>query len=457
MDRTLRTALDAALQYLDGLDSRPVAPTASLDLLRARIGTDLSDESIAPDQVLRDMVAAVDGGIMGSASGRFFGWVIGGALPAAVGADWLSSVWDHNAALHSTGPAAAVVEEVAGRWLKQILRLPEQASFAFVSGCQMANVTCLAAARHALLARHGWNVETDGLWGAPRIRVLATDHRHGALDRALRLLGFGCASVTCFGDAPALERELQAATPAIVLLQAGEINTGSFDPFEELIPIARRYGAWVHVEGAFGLWAAASPRRRHLLRGAEAADSWATDGHKWLNTPFDCGYAFIADETAHRAALSYRAGYLTHSSDARDQIDWNPEWSRRARGFPTYAALRQLGRKGIEDLIERSCRHAHTLATEIGRMDGAELLSAPILNQALVRFLDPLGQDHDGRTDAVIAAVNRSGEAFFTGTSWRGMRAMRISVCNWRTSEEDVSRSLACIRKVLECQDMSES
>jgi len=380
--------------------------------------------------------------------------VIGGALPAATAADWLTSIWDNNAALHSTGPAAAIVEEVAGSWLKNILGLPEHASFAFVSGCQMANVTCLAAARHAVLARRGWNVEEQGLCEAPRIQVLSSAHRHGALDRALRLVGFGSSSVTCFDNIESLERELDASIPTILLLQAGEINTGSFDSFETLIPIARRYGAWVHVEGAFGLWAAASPLYRHLVRGVEAADSWATDGHKWLNTPFDCGYAFVADDTAHRAATGFTAGYLTHSTNARDQIDWNPEWSRRARGFPTYAALRQLGREGIADLVERCCRHAHRLASEIGGMPGAELLSEPILNQGLVRFLDPRGSDHDRRTDDVIARINRSGEAFFTGTTWRGQRAMRVSVCSWRTSDQDVERTLECVAKALDLRGL---
>jgi glutamate/tyrosine decarboxylase-like PLP-dependent enzyme len=452
MESTLRVALKSALDYLDGLEDLPVATTTSAATLRARLGRDLSDDGMEPDDVIRELAAAVQGGIMGSASGRFFGWVIGGTLPAAIAADWLTSVWDNNAALHSTAPAAAVVEEVAGAWIKQILCLPKSASFAFVTGCQMANATCFAAARHAVLSQYGWNYEERGLTGAPAIRFLASHERHGAIDRALRFIGFGSSSVTCFDDADRLERELKAGGPAVVLLQAGEISSGSFDPFAELIPMAKRHGAWVHVEGAFGLWAAASPRFRHLLRGVEEADSWSTDGHKWLNTPFDCGYAFIANTAAHLAATSYRAGYLTHSKDARDQIDWNPEWSRRARGFPTYAALRQLGRRGVADLVERCCDYAHTLATEIGRMPGVELLAEPILNQGLVRFLDPLGSDHDRRTDEVIAVINQSGEAFFTGTTWQGRRAMRISVCNWRTSDSDVRRTIESVRKALTWQ-----
>ena len=447
MKQTLETALQAAIEFTDRLDRTPVACTADRATLLARIECDIPEEGLAPNRVIRELVGAISGGIMGSSSGRFFGWVIGGALPAAVGADWLTSIWDNNAALFACSPAASVIEEVCGRWMKQLLGLPEKASFALVSGCQMAHVTCLAAARHALLARCEWNVEERGLAGAPPIRIFASDQRHGAFDRAVRLLGLGSANVTFLADWAELESALDGS-PAILLLQAGDINTGEFDPFQTLIPIAKRRGAWVHVDGAFGLWAAASPRYRHLLRGVDAADSWATDGHKWLNTPFDCGYAFVADSESHRAAMSHRASYLTHAADARDQLDWNPEWSRRARGFPTYAALRQLGRNGVAELIDRCCEHARALVGGIARLRGAEMLAEPVINQGLVRFLDPAG-DHDRRTDEVIAAINQSGEAFFTGTTWRGVRAMRVSVCNWRTSDDDVRRALNCIRRIL--------
>jgi glutamate/tyrosine decarboxylase-like PLP-dependent enzyme len=281
----------------------------------------------------------------------------------------------------------------------------------------------------------------------------------------VRLLGLGSSQVI---DLPtdargslqsdALERAFKndPSAPTIVLLQAGDVNIGAYDPFELLIPIARRYGAWVHIDGAFGLWAAASPRYRYLVKGVEAADSWATDGHKWLNVPFDCGYAFIADIAAHSAAMSHRAAYLTHAADARDQIDWNPEWSRRARGFPTYAALRQLGREGITSLVERSCQHAHSLVTRIGRLPGAEVIWEPVINQGLVRFLDPKPDatpaDHDRRTEEVIAAILAAGEAFFGGTTWRGRRALRVSVCNWLTSDQDVERAVSSIAKVLSQQ-----
>lgn len=415
-----------------------------------------------PECVIKDLVHDAEGGILGMPGGRFYGWVIGGALPAALAADWLTSAWDQNAALYATSPAAAIVEEVAGAWLKDVLSIPQSASFAFVTGCQMAHLTCLAAARHSLLAQMGWNVDERGLSGAPVIRVISSANRHTSIDRAVRLLGLGSQNVEYLEpssdetmDARALRAALEAdaSRPAIVLLQAGDINTGVFDGFEALIPIAKGHGAWVHVDGAFGLWCAASPRYRHLLEGAHTADSWATDGHKWLNVPFDSGYAFVADPVAHRASMSTRAPYIAESALARDQIDWNPEWSRRARGFSTYAALRQLGRSGLSDLIERSCAQVRALVAGIANLEGAEVLWPPIINQGLVRFKDgraSASEDaHDARTQQVIDRVVNSGEAFFTGTTWGGMRAMRVSALNWQTSDRDVSRAVSAIAAAL--------
>lgn len=460
--RALSLAQDHAFSFLKNLDRAPVGATVDVQTLRQRLNKPLANSGLPPEQVIAELVEDVGGGLLGSTSGRFFGWVIGGSLPAALAADWLTTTWDQNAALYATSPAAAVVEEVAGLWLKDILRLPAHVSFAFVSGCQMAHVTCLAAARHALLAERNWNVEERGLYGAPPIRILSSMQRHGSFERAVRLLGLGREQVICLAsdaddrlEPAALQKALEAdrSVPTIVLLQAGDINIGAFDDFETLIPLAKRYGAWVHVDGAFGLWAAASPRHRHLVKGVEAADSWATDGHKWLNVPFDCGYAFIAPADAHRSSMSQQAAYITYHKDARDEMDWNPEWSRRARGFPTYAALRQLGRGGVAEVIERCCRHAHDLVMGIGSLRGAEVLWEPVINQGLVRFLDqsPVAteQDHDRRTEEVIAAIVASGEAFFGGTSWRGKRAMRVSVCNWRTSREDVQRSIDSVARVL--------
>lgn len=458
----LSLAQQYAFSFLNDLDRAPVGATADVETLRKQLNKPLDDLGLAPEQVITELVRDVGGGLLGSAGGRFFGWVIGGVVPAALAADWLTAAWDQNAALYATSPAAAVVEEISGRWLKEILRLPAHVSFAFVSGCQMAHATCLAAARHAVLAERGWDVEERGLYGAPPIRILTSGQRHGSFERAVRLLGLGRAQVVRLTsddhdrlEPAALQQALEAdsAVPTIVLLQAGDINIGAFDDFETLIPIAKRYGAWVHVDGAFGLWANASPRYRYLVKGVEAADSWATDGHKWLNVPFDCGYAFIANAEAHRSSMSHHAAYLTHHEDARDEMDWNPEWSRRSRGFSTYAALRQLGRDGVGELIDRCCKHAYDLVMGIGSLAGAEVLWEPVINQGLVRFLDPspaaTEADHDRRTDEVMAAIVAAGEAFFGGTTWRGKRAMRVSVCNWRTSAEDVQRSINSLAQVL--------
>jgi glutamate/tyrosine decarboxylase-like PLP-dependent enzyme len=460
--KSLESATRLAMSYLEGLNDRPVGPAADLATLRSRLGEPLAREGKPADQVIGDLCRDVEGGVVGSASGRFFGWVVGGALPAALAADWLTSAWDQNASLYAAGPAAAVVEEVVGEWLKDILGLPPAASFALVTGCQMAHVTCLAAARHRLLANCRWDVEQRGLFGAPPIRILSSTERHGTFERAIRYLGLGLSHLICLPTdnagrlepsalLTALERD--PASPTLILLQAGDVNIGAYDRFSELVPVAKRDGAWVHVDGAFGLWAAASPEFRHLVDGVTGADSWATDGHKWLNVPYDCGYAFVADPEAHRAAMSYSAPYLTRQDTVREEMDWTPDWSRRARGFSTYAALRQLGRRGVSDLVERCCRHARDLVIRIGGLPGAEVVWEPIINQGLVRFLDPkpgaVDRDHAEWTDRVIAAIVSDGEAYFSGTTWRGRRAMRLSVSNWQTSDEDVDRTVASVARVL--------
>ena len=459
----LEHALGHSLAHLDNLERRPVGAVASLRTLRERLGKPLGNDGMAAEQVIDELVAGTAGGILGNAGGRFFGWVIGGALPAALAADWLTSAWDQNAASYACGPAAAVIEEVCGAWLKDLLGLPGHATFALTNGCQMAHVTALAAARNALLARRGWDVERDGLAGAPPIRILSGDQYHGSITRAARLLGLGTRAVTGLPvnaagqlDPATLEQALQQApgAPTIVLLQAGDLNIGAYDNFAELVPLAHRHGAWVHVDGAFGLWANASARHRHLLAGVELADSWATDGHKWLNVPYDSGFAFVADAQAHRNAMSYAASYIATNDQVREQSDWNPEWSRRGRGFATYAALRQLGRGGVEALVERCCGAAHALVTGIGALPGASMMWEPHINQGLVRFLDPAPgateADHDRWTDAVTAAVLAGGEALFSNSTWRGKRCMRVSVCNWQTDAQDVARAVAAVARLLQ-------
>ena len=464
---TLSRACQHAAEYLAGLAVRPVAATADAETLRTRLDLPLVDVGVDATEVIDDLVRATSGGHLGSASGRFFAWVIGGALPSALAADWLASTWDNNAALHACGPASAIVEEVAGAWVKQLLRLPEEASFAFTTGCQMAHATCLAAARHSLLRDEGWDVEAKGLWAAPHIRVLATEQRHGSIERAVRLLGFGTDAITPLrtDENARLQREtLRAAladskAPTIVVLDAADLNVGAVDPFEELIPAAKEAGAWVHVDGAFGLWARASKSHASKLAGIENADSWATDAHKWLNTPNDNGIALVRDRNAHRAAMSVSAAYLSSSGNVRDQLDWTPDWTRRARGFAVYAAIRELGRDGIADLIDRCCRHAADLANGFAALPGVDLVAPATLNQALVRFRhpDPAADEdmHSRWTDSMIAALNREGTAFYSGSSWCGRRVMRISVVNWRTNDDDVRRALEAARDVVEIERLS--
>lgn len=453
----LEIAARRARAFLASLPGRPIAPAADAPALRARLATALPDGPSAPAAVIAELAEALEPGLLASAAPRFFGWVIGGTLPAAIAADWLTSAWDQNGAAYALSPAAAVAEEVAGAWLKEIFGLPAEASFALVSGCQMAHVTALAAARHHLLAARGIDVERTGLHEAPRFRILLAETRHESLLRAIRLLGFGLDSITLLrcSEAGSLEPAALAEAlaedgrPSILCLQAGELNTGAFDPFIPAIALARAAGAWVHVDGAFGLWAAASGRFRPLLAGVEGADSWACDGHKWLNLPQDCGFAFTAHPASHRAAFAQTTGYALLAEDTRRALDWNPEWSRRARAFVVLAALRSLGRRGLAGLVEQSCTACARLATGIAALPGAALVAAPIINQALVRFRDPAGRDDDARTEAVAAVVREEGEAWFGTALWRGRRVMRISVVNWRTDLVQAERAVAAVARAL--------
>jgi glutamate/tyrosine decarboxylase-like PLP-dependent enzyme len=449
----LGEALDQALTYLEGLPDRPVPGRAGLAELRAALGGPLPGGPQDPRQVVAELATAAEPGLVASAGGRYFGFVVGGATPAALAADWLTSAWDQNAGLHVLGPAASVVEEVAGGWLAELLGLPAGVSVGFVTGVQMANFTGLAIALREVLRRAGWDVDAAGLWGAPRVRVLAGQERHGTIDRALRFLGAGAAAVVPV-DADDQGRMRPAALadalgrgegPAIVCAQLGNVNTGAMDPVAEVCRVARRHGAWVHVDGAFGLWAAASPALRHLVAGVEQADSWATDAHKMLNVPYDSGLVFCAHPPAHRAAMGTRAGYLVHATGAeRDALDYHPEHSRRARGIAVYAAIRALGRAGVAELVERCCGHARRFAERLAAAGGAEVLNQVVLNQVLVRFLAADG-DHDAHTRRVVERVQQDGTCWMSGTTWQGRAAMRISVSNWSTDEADVDRAVAAI------------
>ena len=443
----LRLAATAAAGYRAGVGSRPVRPLDSLAQVLEQVGADLPASPTPPEQVLAQLVDGFSPGVMASAGPRFFGFVIGGALPAASAADIVTSGWDQCAFNATLSPAAAAAEQVAGRWLTTILGLPGDASVGFVTGAQGANTVSLASGRHQVLADAGWDVERDGLQGAPRVRVVASEERHATIDRALRLLGLGTSSVAEVAAGPDgaidvadLARVLDAgAGPTIVCLQAGNVNTGACDDFREASALARQHGAWVHVDGAFGLWAAASPTTRHLVDGVELADSWSCDGHKWLNVPYDCGFAICARPQAQVAAMSYTAAYLTgQGATAPGPADLVPESSRRARGFAVWAALRELGTDGVAELVEHCCVLARRFASGLA-MGGAEVVSDVVLNQVLVSCGD------DSLTDRIVAEVQREGTCWLGATTWHGRRLLRISVSNWSTTEDDVDRSVSAI------------
>jgi glutamate/tyrosine decarboxylase-like PLP-dependent enzyme len=443
-------AASTAASYRAGLADAVVAPAVDLDQLRKAFGGPLPSASTDPAVVLDELVAAAEPGLVATAGPRFFGFVIGGSLAAASAADMLAVGWDQTAFNAVLSPAGAVVEECAGAWLKDLLQLPAGASVGYVTGGQEANTVGLAIGRHAVLADAGWDVQRDGLAGSPRVRVVAGVERHATVDRSVRLLGLGAAAIEPVAadanggiDVDDLARVLAVGSgPVIVCLQAGNVNTGAVDDLRAATEVARTHGAWVHVDGAFGLWAGASPTTRHLVDGVELADSWGCDGHKWLNVPYDSGFVFCARPDVHVEAVSYTASYLTGSGVVYSPADFTLSSSRRARGFAVWAALRELGRDGVAEMIDRTCSHARLFASLLSA-GGAEILNEVVLNQVLVGFGD------DARTDAVIEAVQRDGTCWVGGTTWRGRRLMRVSVSNWATSEDDVRRSVDAI---LRCQ-----
>ncbi|MEA2452765.1 MAG: hypothetical protein QOG04_1475 [Actinomycetota bacterium] len=456
-----REELDDVLRYantfLDALPDRRVGWNATADELRAAMGGPLPQGPSPSADVIRDLIKTADAGIVGTTSPRYFGFVIGGNTPASLAADWLTGLWDQNNGLFVGGPSASVAEEVAGGWIIEMLGLPQDASFGVVTGGQMANYTGLAAARHHVLAAAGWDVEGDGLQGAPLVRIIAGKERHSSIDRALRFLGLGFNRMELVDvddqgrmDVSSFRAVLDSGGgPTIVCTQAGNVNSGSFDPIGAISDVAHENGAWVHVDGAFGLWAAISDRYRHLIEGFERADSWATDAHKWLNVPYDSGLVFCAHPESHRGAMGTRASYLIHSEGdvERDAMNWNPEFSRRARGFSLYAAIRSLGRSGVTEIVERCCSNAARFATALSAAEGVEVVNDVVLNQVLVRFLSPTG-DHDARTAQVVTGVQQEGTCWLSGSVWRDMGVMRISVSNWATSTDDVDRSVEAILRV---------
>lgn len=447
--RALDAAHRGATAFLATLEDRPVWPRATLDEMLATFGGPLPQDGIDADAVIEQLATDAGPGLVGIPGGRFFGFVIGSTLPAALAADWLVSAWDQNSGSAMLTPTTVALERVAGQWMLELLGLPETASVGFVTGGQLANFTCLAAARHAVLARAGWELADRGLRGAPPVRFVVGADRHGSIDRAARLLGVGRSEVTVVDaddqgrmDPVALERTLEHGEgPLIVCLQAGEVHTGAFDDLAALIPIAHRNGAWVHVDGAFGLWAAASPTLAHLAAGAAAADSWATDAHKTLNVPYDCGMAIVRDPADSIAAFRTGGDYLVYTG--LDPWDVTPELSRRARGVPAWAALRSLGRSGVGALIDRLHANALAMAEGLAAIDGVEVLNDVVYTQVMFRL------PTDEATRALGAAVLAEGTAVVTGAEWRGHAVLRCAMSSWVTTPQDIERALAAIRSLV--------
>lgn len=435
---------ERAARYFETLDQRSVAPTPEAIANLTQFDESLPDQPTDPQTVLALLDDIGSPATVATAGRRYFGFVVGGSVPASVAANWMAGAWDQNAGIITLSPTAAKIEEVALRWLLDVLRLPASCSGGFVTGATMANFTGLAAARYALLQRQGWNVEAQGLFGAPPITVIVGDEVHVSILKALSLLGMGHSRVVRVPvDSQGRMRadQLPAISgPTIVCVQAGNVNTGAFDPIREICALAHAADAWVHVDGAFGLWAAASPKYAYLTEGIEEADSWGTDAHKWLNVPYDSGLVFVRDHEAHRASMAADAAYLVQT-EQREPYQYTPDFSRRARGIEVWAALRSLGRQGVADLIERTCRHAERFAAGL-HAAGYAVLNDVVLNQVLVSFGDA------ETTRRVIAAVQAQGTMWAGPTVWQGHTAMRISVSSWATRDEDVERSLEAIVRV---------
>ena len=445
LDRAHRHALD----WLASLETRRVSPQASVEEVTRALGAELPDGPTDPASVIDLLAEACEPGLTAMPSGRFFGFVIGGTHPAGLAADWLVSAWDQNCGLRRVTPAHSAVEDVASGWLLDLLALPSGSAVGFVTGATTANFTGLAAARDDLLRRVGWDVATRGLIGAPALRVLVGAERHETLDLALRYLGLGTPEAVPADEqgrirADALRSALSASpgVPTIVALQAGNLHSGAFDPFPDAIAAAREHNAWVHVDGAFGLWAAATSRHRHLMKGAEAADSWATDAHKTLNVPYDTGLVIVRDPAALRASMGMHGAYLIHD-ELGEPSDKVPELSRRGRAFPVWAVLRSLGRSGVAELVDRLCHRASALADGLRSIPGTTVLNEVVFTQVCASF------GSDERTDDVVRRVLDEGTTWMSGSTWRGQRVLRVSVSNWLTSEEDVARSLDAVRRAV--------
>ncbi|WP_458763904.1 pyridoxal phosphate-dependent decarboxylase family protein [Cupriavidus basilensis] len=447
----LGRAAAAATRYRESVAENVQPPAGSYAACHQAWDGPTPESGMSAADTIDALRALAEPGLLPTTGAAFFGWVVGASHPVGVAADWLTSAWGQNCGNHHGAPSAAAAEDISARWLLDILRLPDGASVGFVTGATMANFACLAAARTHVLQKAGWDVEAQGLFGAPEIHVLVSDEAHTSVFAALRLLGFGRDRVTRVPSghdgamllAPFRSALAACKGPAIVIVQAGQINTGAFDPVQEMLPDIRARGAWLHVDGAFGLWARACPETAPLAAGYEAADSWATDGHKWLQAPYDSGYAIVAHPEAHRRALTATASYLPHAAaDERDPSHYVPELSRRARGFATWAMLRHLGRVGIAEMVSRHCRLARRMAVRLEEQAGITVLNQVSLNQVIVSF--GIGEDDavaNRLTRDVVARVQSTGDCYVGGACWKGREIMRLSVISWPTGEDDIDRA----------------
>ena len=445
MRELLESTANRAIRYLEEINDRNVAPGEDAIDEIARFDESLPNDTTESELILKMLDEVGSPASIAMAGPRFYGFVVGGSLPVALAANWLVTAWDQNSALYQVTPATSLIESIALRWLLDLLKLPPESGGAFVTGATVANFTALAAARHMVLEQVGWNVEAEGLFGAPPVTVIVGEEAHPTLFKSLGLLGFGRSRVVKVpADSQGRMKSESIPTisgPTIVCTQAGNVNTGAFDPIGEICDIAREAGAWVHVDGAFGLWAVTAPSRTFLTEGIEKADSWAADGHKWLNVPYDSGFAIVRDINSLQSAMAITAEYLPTSSPYRNPSDYTPELSRRARGVEIWAALRHLGRTGVAELIERCCQHARRFAEALDEA-GYQILNEVVLNQVLVSFGDP------DTTNRIIAAIQKEGTCWCGGTTWQGHTAMRISVSSWATTDEDVDRSIEAILRV---------
>lgn len=448
-----------AIRYRENIPHLPVGVSMSRDELISLVNTDLPDDGETPDTAIQTLITSVEKGLINSASPRYFGFVVGGSTPVSVAADWLTSVWDQNAQVYATSPAASVIEDVVAQWLLELLGLPQKSSIGFVTGTQMANFTALTIARNVTLQNHGWDIDANGLQGSPHINIVCGECCHATVHSAIHMMGLGTKNVRLVqADAEgrmkldAFRQTLDTCTgPTIVCVQAGNVNTGAFDPIAEIIALTKKRNIWVHVDGAFGLWAGASPRFKHLVASIEEADSWSTDAHKWLNVPYDSGIVVVRVSEAHRSLKTARCAYAGPTNTTRrDGSQWVPENSRRARGFVLYATLRNLGKKGVRQIIENCCDLAQTFASELSRIPNMRILNQVALNQVLFRIEPKEIADMDTFNASVASRIQQDGICWVGTTQWHGQTALRISVSNWATTSADVQQSIESLVNSIE-------